>query len=383
MKILIVAPRYPFKDNMEFVFVKKLVDEWAKMGHKCVVVSAFSKTAYFRRRISYRPLHYSYRIGGHVIDVYNPRYFSFGINICGCSIDLWNASNAIERQIKKTGIKFDLLYCHFFSSALIAFRYALNNKLPFFIATGESEIGSLSKPYPNFKWEVFRSYTTGVIAVSSKNKMESTKMGYIDEAKCAVFPNGTDTTLFKPLDRLLSREKLGLPLNAFIIICVGFICERKGQNRLLEAVRKLNNDNIKLVFIGAAAAVESFRLDGEEIIFNGTVNNTELPTYLCASDVFCLPTRAEGCCNAIIEALACGIPIISSNLLFNWDVLDNSNSIMVNPDNVNEIANAIQCLIDNEKRRLMLSDGAIMKAKSLGIHQRADNILNYIIKRIH
>lgn len=366
---------------MDFVFVKKLVDEWAKMGHRCVVFTPFPQVTYWRKRIKYRPKYYRDEIApGIYVEVYNPRIINTQLSLNGIEQSSWAAFRAVERQIDRTRISFDVIYCHFFRSALYGFHYAQKNSIPFFVATGESGIEALLKPYPKFKWEAFRSYTSGVIAVSSKNRTDAEQMGYIDEAKCKVFPNGTDINLFRPLDNAICREKLGLPKEAFIVSCVGFICERKGQNRLLEAVRILNDKSIKLLFIGAAAPIETFPLEGDEIVYKGTIKNSELPSYLCASNVFCLPTRAEGCCNAIIEALACGLPIVSSDLPFNWDVLDESNSILVNSDNISEIAAAIQCLKDDEEKRRTLSDGALKKAQSLDIHKRAENILAYISK---
>ena len=143
-------------------------------------------------------------------------------------------------------------------------------------------------------------------------------------------------------------------------------------------MRKLNDKSIRLLFLGKEAILESFALEGEEILFKGAVENKEIPTYLCASDVFCLPTRAEGCCNAVIEALACGLPVISSNLPFNWDVLDESNSIMADPDNVEEIAEAITRIKDDMSLRKSLSDGALEKSASLSLNKRASEILKYI-----
>ncbi len=66
-----------------------------------------------------------------------------------------------------------------------------------------------------------------------------------------------------------------------------------------------------------------------------------IPNYICASDVFVLPTTAEGCCNAIIEAMGCGLPIVSSDRAFNYDILNEENSILVDPESVDEIDNAI------------------------------------------
>ena len=108
MNICVISQRYPYKDNMEFVFVKKLVDEWAKMGHRCVVITDFSWTTYLRKRIEYKPIHYrDEATPGIFVDVYNPRIISSKLNCCGVSLDLWIASRAIERQIEELGISFD------------------------------------------------------------------------------------------------------------------------------------------------------------------------------------------------------------------------------------------------------------------------------------
>lgn len=382
MNICIISPRYPYKDNMEFVFVKKLVDEWARMGHRCVVITEFPLVTYLRKRIEYKPLHYADEVApGVAVEVYNPRTLNVPWMFRDVEVGRWLASRSIELQIRRIGIQFDFIYCHFFVSAFLAYRYAHKHNVPLFVATGESDIPALHKPSRDFSVEAFRNYTSGVIAVSSKNKDEAAKLGLIEPSKCKVFPNGTDLSVFHPKDRRECRERLGLPQDKFIISCVGFICERKGQNRLLEAVRKLNDENVNLLFLGKEAILESFALEGEEILFKGAVENKEIPTFLCASDVFCLPTRAEGCCNAVIEALACGLPVISSNLPFNWDVLDESNSIMVDPDNVEEIAEAITRIKENMLLRKSLSDGALEKSQRLDVHQRANGILDFIMKR--
>ncbi len=284
---------------------------------------------------------------------------------------------------KQIGHKIRFIYCHFFVSAINAFRYAKKNNVPLFVATGESDIPIPNKPFRRFTFEEFRNYTSGVIAVSSKNKKEATELGLIDPKKCQLSPNGTDLTMFHPMDRKMCREKLGFPQDVFIVSCVGFICERKGQNRLLDAVRRLGNQNQKLIFLGKSAVMESFVIEGDEILFKGAAENKDIPTYLCASDVFCLPTRAEGCCNAVIEALACGLPVISSNLPFNWDVLDNNNSIMVNPDNVEEIATAIDKLYKDKLLREKLKKGVQAKSNSLGIKQRADSIMHFIQDKLY
>lgn len=368
---------------MEFVFVKKIVDEWARMGHHCVVVTTFSLSAFFRNRIEYKPRHYVYEVApGITVDVYNPRCVTIKATFRGVSFDSYMEKKVVEHLLNRIDIRFDFVYCHFFSSSVKGFYFAASRNTPFYIATGESEIPDLLKPYRGFTWELFRKYTNGIISVSSKNMYEAYEKGYIDKDKSKVFPNGTDTNLFKPQDRIKCREFLGFPHDAFIIICVGFICERKGQNRLLEAVHSLKDKNIKIVFIGAQAKIESFPLWGEEIIFKGAVENKHIPMYLCSSDIFCLPTRAEGCCNAVIEAMACGLPIISSNLPFNRDVLNKNNSILVDPNSIDEISKAIRLLKGNDKLRLKLGKKAFEDAQGLSLKKRSKDILDFIEERI-
>ena len=113
------------------------------------------------------------------------------------------------------------------------------------------------------------------------------------------------------------------------------------------------------------------------MLFEGRLLHEQIPIYLNAADVFVLPTLKEGCCNAVVEAMACGLPIISSNLAFNWDVLDETNSIMIDPQNIQQIRDAIIKLRDDSVLRKRLAEGALRKAESLTIDQRAKEIMKF------
>lgn len=101
------------------------------------------------------------------------------------------------------------------------------------------------------------------------------------------------------------------------------------------------------------------------------------------SDVFVLPTLREGCCNAVVEAMACGLPIISSDLPFNWDVLNQTNSVLIDPYNIDEIADAINSFYEDSSKRALLSKGALSTAKDLTIEERSRKILKFIINTKH
>lgn len=169
---------------------------------------------------------------------------------------------------------------------------------------------------------------------------------------------------------------MSIPLDCFIIAFVGWFNERKGIMRVAEALRKCEGESVYSFLIGSGDQEPEV----ENVLFKGRLMHEQIPEYLNAADAFVLPTLREGCCNAVIEAMSCGLPIISSNLPFNWDVLNESNSIMVNPIDVDEIVSAIITLRDDRKKRERLAAGSIRMASALTIDQRAATIIKFIEK---
>ena len=380
MRICVICHRYPYKDNMVHVFVKKIVDEWALMGHKCTVISPLSMTHTLAGKEKAAPVEEHQAVGeGIFVDVYRPRYYTIPkLSIAGVHINEYCVQRCIEKLIKRKGLNFDAIYCHFFMMATVGWHYASKHNIPFFVASGESKIPPMKRPCPSFTTQKMRESLYGVVAVSTKNKLEAVEMKYANESDIEVFPNGTNLEIFHKMDRLQCRKKLNLPTNKFIIICVGQFIERKGQKRILEAINLLGNKDIKTIFIGKGD--DDF--EHESIIFKGTVKNVDLPYYLNAADVFVLPTRKEGCCNAIIEALACGLPIVSSDKPFNYDVLNGENSILVNPDDINEISTAISNLHENRGLREDIAQKSLETGEKLSVGRRATNIIDFMRKKI-
>ena len=272
-------------------------------------------------------------------------------------------------------VKPDVLYCHFWECAIEAYPYAKANNIPLFVATGESSISNITKL--DLVPSDLKDLTKGVICVSSKNKEESISLGLTSEDKCLVKPNAVNSELFKKLNKKECRQKLGLPQDVFIISFVGAFIERKGVLRVADAIKLIKGEPVYSCFIGRGAQYP----DCENILHKGGLRHEQIPEYLNASDVFVLPTLAEGCCNAIVEAMSCGLPIISSNLPFNWDVLDDNNSIMIDPNNVDAIADAIVKLRDDKNLREVMAASSLKKAASLTIDQRARDILEFINNR--
>lgn len=373
MNICFISLRYPGVHNTtDFAFVKQLVDAIATTGHDCFVLSPFNINHYrkFSKTIE------EYVVGKGKVTVFRPWYFSFSNwHIGKFYPSSWFFNMAMKRAFRKLPIEPDIIYGHFWDSAYQGYKYAKKRGIPLFVATGESDIRQLF-PKKNDEKE-FGEYVRGVICVSSKNRDESIKLGLTTIDKCEVFPNAVNVSLFHKRDKLECRKRLGLPQNGFIVAFVGWFNERKGVLRVAEAINKVGN--VYSIFIGKG----DHDPNCEGVLFKGEVPHEQVPFYLCASDCFVLPTFHEGCCNAVVEALSCGLPVVSSNLPFNWDVLDSTNSIMVNPNNIEEIANAIRLLRDDSEKFQVLSENASIKAQNLTIDQRSKAIMNFINCKIN
>ena len=370
MNICVISPDYPSKKSSTFSFVKQLVDEFAELGHCCFVVSPFSITRYkcFNKGIEIQ----EFKSGGQVVLI-RPNYLSFSMFRIGhfCPTDFFQKL-ALKKAFKVLPVIPDVVYAHFWSSAISAYDFAKRNDIPLFIASGES---SISKSLNNISYrKSFVDYISGVICVSKKNKDESINLSLTLNEKCVVIPNAIDKKKFYKLDKKECRKKYGYPGKAFIIAFVGWFDNRKGCKRVSEAIKKLNNPNIYSVFVGNGPDEP----DCPNILFKGNLKHEEICTLLNCADVFVLPTLAEGCCNAVIEAMACGLPIISSDLPFNDEILDDGNSIRINPNSVDEIAFAINKLYSDFQLQESMAEGSLKKASNLTIDKRAKAIIQFI-----
>lgn len=347
-----------------YTFVENLVIHWRNMGYRVKVVNPIP----VRKQKNYQI------IGKHKDDIFPPyEDYLWMRKIPGLTrLQIYMMYKSIYKSVKKCfDQKSNYIFSHFLNSGFIASRLSKKYGIKAFCECGESTLWSLNERSRRGSLQDLRQIH-GFVSVSQKNTKMLVNEKITTLKKIITIPNAVDLSIFYKRNKSVAREKLGFPKDSTIGIFVGHFIDRKGPLRVQQATA--NIPNLKMIYVGAG----SQEPQGRNIVFKGSVKHEDLPEYLSAADFFVLPTLAEGCCNAIIEAMACGLPIISSNMAFNDDILDQETAILVDPKNIEELSNAINVMMQDIVLRKKMSNAAELKAKDFDIKIRAKKIIDYM-----
>ncbi len=371
MKLLVISSNYPSPETPNHgVFVYNLIQTFCKAGHEAMVISP---------QKWWRKLYKKQYYGEENARVFRPNVFSFstkqinGFNTY--TLTTRQQVNATKKIIKKNQFTYDVVYAHFLLSGFLATEAIGNDNTPIITAIGESSltksIDLLKKTYSNKEFEEKLNRINGFVAVSEHLKNDLINHG-IDSKKILVAPNATDLSRFRKANKSELRKKHNIPNDTFVLVFTGNFIPRKGPDRVMQAIEGL--DNVAVMFIGEGPVEPR----GEQIVFKKHVPGTLVPELLNCADAFILPTLNEGANNAIIEAMACGLPIISSNIPEVQSQCDPSFSILVDPMDVQAIRRAVVKLCDDRVLREKMSDNAREWVKRFDLNERAKKILVFL-----
>lgn len=189
----------------------------------------------------------------------------------------------------------------------------------------------------------------GAVMVSEELRQRSISFGMNSERVKTVF-NGCDTSIFHPADREAARQELGISPDAELVLFVGHLNAGKGVRELFDATARLmvSRPKLQVVLIGDGGMQAELpglasRLGIEKHVrLAGRASSPQIARWLTAADLFCLPTYAEGCPNVVIEALACGRPIVSTTVGAIPDLVDSTTGILISPRDSAALAGALK-----------------------------------------
>jgi glycosyltransferase involved in cell wall biosynthesis len=285
----------------------------------------------------------------HGLTVYHPRFPV--IPQVGMSIGpalLAAATIGFVRRLLATGLDIDVIDAHYFyPDGVAAVWIGRRLRRPVVITARGTDINMIPRyyfPRRMIGWGI--ASADGLVAVSEALKRALVDLG-APRDRVEVLRNGVDLSMFRPIDRRVARRDLALARPT--LLSVGYLIERKGHDRVIEAMRHL--PDFDLVIVGDGPEREALgnlaRRVGvaDQVRFLGSLPHATLPKVYGAADALVLASSREGWANVLLEAMACGTPVVAANNWGNPEVVKTPASGVLMEKNTPEgIARAVRTL---------------------------------------
>ncbi|MBI5118514.1 glycosyltransferase family 4 protein [Candidatus Poribacteria bacterium] len=336
-KLLLYTDQYPNpREPNRAVFTRSLAQSLEK--HLDIVVISpipwFPNSPVLRRLERYKcfaDVPRESRDGG--IKAYYPRYPMIPKMGLFQPASMFTATWPLIRRLHEQE-KFDIVNGQFvFPSGIVASWIGKALNIPVVISALGCDI-NLYADYPFRKRMIGPALDASplVVAVSRRLRERIIALG-IGEEKVAYIPNGVDTQIFRPYEKEAAKREERISPGTKTVLFVGRLSEEKGIDVLIRAVGKVRAemDDFLVLIVGEGGRRYEYErlvhlLDlSRWIRFCGGVPHADLPKWYALADVFCLPSLREGMPNVVLESLACGRPVVASDVGALPDLVDGSN----------------------------------------------------------
>jgi glycosyltransferase involved in cell wall biosynthesis len=273
----------------------------------------------------------------HGLTLHHPRYPvipAIGMNLAPSL--LYRAASRALRRMMADGFAFDAIDAHYFyPDGVAAVRLGQEFGKPVVITARGSDITLLAHfPGPRRMIREAIAKASAMISVSAALGTALVELGAPPE-RVHVLRNGIDTTMFKPVDRVMSRGILGVSGN--VLVSVGALIERKGHDRTIAALPHLPGYTLMIAGQGpdrdALLALAQRLGVADRVRLLGSIPHPLLPELFSASDASVLSSSREGWANVLLESMACGTPVVASNIPGNPEVVQEPAAGLVVDDN--------------------------------------------------
>ena len=259
---------------------------------------------------------------------------------------------------------FDIIHCHTPVGGLLGRLAAIKSRKTgtkvFYTAHGFH----FYKGAPLKNWlfyypvEKLCSYFTDVLITINqedyslaKKKMKSKRVEYVPGV-------GIDLSRFEDIhvDRAEKRREIGVPMDAFMMLSVGELNENKNHQLIVRAMAKLNNKNIHYVICGVGDKHDCLLDLARELGVSEQLHllgyRKDVPELHQTADLFCFPSIREGLSVSVMEAMACGLPVVCSRIRGNTDLIDTCGGAHFDPHNVEEALAAVESMLDRDRAEM-------------------------------
>lgn len=239
----------------------------------------------------------------------------------------------------------------------------------------------------------FKKNNLRIVVISQGLKDDFVRFG-IEGRNILIARDGVDLSLFNiGTSKEDARKKYNLPLDKKIVMYSGHLFEWKGADTLLETARKfefrISNFEVLFVFVGGTDYdVEKFKQKAKglnNVLILGHKPYDQIPALLNAADALVLPNSAKAEISSrytsplkLFEYMASGQPIVASDLPSIHEVLNSQNSVLVKPDNSEDLARGVKMVLDLSDNGAVLARKALEDVQQYSWQKRAEKIINFI-----
>ena len=176
-----------------------------------------------------------------------------------------------------------------------------------------------------------------------------------DPDRTITIHNGCNAAIFHPASRSDARRELGIDGNARLVVYVGRLVAEKGLRELLAAVSMLPREQpqLELALVGDGPLhdelkQQAHRIAGVRVHLPGALDASRVASWMAASDLVTLPSYSEGHPNVLVEALACGRPVVATRVGGIPEVVDAACGVLVAPRDAPALAGALVDVLHRE-----------------------------------
>jgi glycosyltransferase involved in cell wall biosynthesis len=288
----------------------------------------------------------------HGIDVRHPRFFVVPkLSWMFTPFTMAAQAYGLIRRLQASGFDFDLIDAHYlFPDGVAAALIARRLEKPLVLTARGSDVNVIMKkqfPLRMILWATRRA--DAVISVSSPLKKKLASSGVYPD-KLLHLRNGVDLDRFSPIDRDRARHTLGLSRDETVITSVGNLIPLKGHDLVITALKKINR--ARLLLVGAGPEEKGLRAQAQKeglasrVDFLGQLDQSKLTTVYSAADALVLASSNEGWPNVLLEAMACGCPVIATNIPGSREIVKHRHAgLLISERNPHAIQSGLENLL--------------------------------------
>lgn len=278
------------------------------------------------------------------------------------SPDNVKAYGQLKKVIESGG--YDIVHCHTPNAGvitrLVCRKFRKHGLKVFYTAHGFH----FYKGAPKLNWLVYypvekycSRFTDKLITINqedyalAKSKFRAKEVHYVPGV-------GIDLSRFEnvQVDRAAKRQEIGVPEGAFLLLSVGELNENKNHQIIIQALAKLNDPRVHYVIAGVGDK-KDFLLElakslgvSEQVHLLGY--RKDIPELNYAADVYCFPSYREGLSASLMEAMACGLPVVISRIRGNTDLIQENGGVSFDPYDSEDCCRAIMHMIENDLQQM-------------------------------